>query len=85
MPSAPRAKHFAAPASAGPSASARGQLPSGHPGTVVMFAPVTSDYLLLIPLGWLLGVRAGLGLPGIYLARIGLGGRPIGPQHPEGQ
>lgn len=50
-----------------------------------MFAPVTSDYLLLIPLGWLLGVRAGLGLPGIYLARIGVGGRPIGPQHPEGQ
>ncbi|MFD3469766.1 MATE family efflux transporter [Streptomyces sp. NPDC058682] len=39
----------------------------------VMFASVTSDYLLLIPLGWLLGVHAGLGLPGIYLAWIAFG------------
>ncbi|WP_190344759.1 MATE family efflux transporter [Streptomyces venezuelae] len=34
----------------------------------VLVASVTSDYLLLIPLGWLLGVHAGLGLPGLYLA-----------------
>ncbi|MFD4246007.1 MATE family efflux transporter [Streptomyces sp. NPDC058525] len=39
----------------------------------VMFASVTSDYLLLIPLGWLLGVHLGLGLPGIYLAWICFG------------
>ncbi|MBG0857019.1 MATE family efflux transporter [Streptomyces spinoverrucosus] len=34
----------------------------------VMTASVTSDYTLLIPLGWLLGVHLGLGLPGLYLA-----------------
>ncbi|MFJ6636538.1 MATE family efflux transporter [Streptomyces sp. NPDC091376] len=34
----------------------------------VMIASVTSDYTLLIPLGWLLGVHAGLALPGLYLA-----------------
>ncbi|MET9693430.1 MATE family efflux transporter [Streptomyces sp. NPDC006514] len=39
----------------------------------VMFATVTSGYLLLILLGWLFGVHAGLGLPGIYLAWIGFG------------
>lgn len=44
-----------------------------------MFAPVTSDYLLLIPRGRLLGVRAGLGLPGIYLAWIGFGLRYAAP------
>ncbi|MFJ2595185.1 MATE family efflux transporter [Streptomyces erythrochromogenes] len=39
----------------------------------VLIASVTSDYLLLIPLGWLLGVRAGLGLPGLYLAWTAFG------------
>lgn len=34
----------------------------------VMIASVTSDYVLLIPLGWLLGVHLDLGLPGLYLA-----------------
>ncbi|WP_405845394.1 hypothetical protein [Streptomyces platensis] len=31
----------------------------------VMTASVISDYTLLLPLGWLLGVHAGLGLPGL--------------------
>ncbi|MFI5640120.1 MATE family efflux transporter [Streptomyces goshikiensis] len=39
----------------------------------VLVASVTSDYLLLIPLGWLLGVHAGLGLPGLYLAWTAFG------------
>ncbi|MGW4200262.1 MATE family efflux transporter [Streptomyces sp. NPDC004726] len=34
----------------------------------VMIASVTSDYVLLIPVAWLLGVHAGLGLPGLYAA-----------------
>ncbi|MEG3627832.1 MATE family efflux transporter [Streptomyces poriticola] len=34
----------------------------------VMTASVTADYTLLIPLGWLLGIHLGLGLPGLYLA-----------------
>ncbi|MBX9362999.1 MATE family efflux transporter [Streptomyces sp. WAC04114] len=34
----------------------------------VMTASVTADYTTLIPLGWLLGVHLGLGLPGLYLA-----------------
>ncbi|MGW3727475.1 MATE family efflux transporter [Streptomyces sp. NPDC000851] len=34
----------------------------------VMTASVTADYTMLIPLGWLLGVHLGLGLPGLYLA-----------------
>ncbi|MFE0153593.1 MATE family efflux transporter [Nonomuraea sp. NPDC059007] len=34
----------------------------------VMLANVACDYLLLIPLSWLLGLTLGLGLPGIYLA-----------------
>ncbi|MFI6393252.1 MATE family efflux transporter [Nonomuraea sp. NPDC050547] len=34
----------------------------------VMLANVACDYLLLIPLSWLLGLTFGLGLPGIYLA-----------------
>ncbi|MGI5447644.1 MATE family efflux transporter [Streptomyces sp. CA-243310] len=34
----------------------------------LMIASVTSDYVLLIPLGWLLGLHTGLGLPGLYLA-----------------
>ncbi len=33
-----------------------------------MTASVISDYTLLIPLSWLLGIHAGLGLPGLYLA-----------------
>ncbi|MDF5752785.1 MATE family efflux transporter [Spongiactinospora sp. TRM90649] len=36
----------------------------------VMVANVTGDYLVLIPLGWFLGVHAGLGLPGLYVAWI---------------
>ncbi|MEU6311518.1 MATE family efflux transporter [Streptomyces sp. NPDC047014] len=39
----------------------------------VLVASVTSDYLLLIPLGWLLGVRLGMGLPGLYLAWTAFG------------
>ncbi len=39
----------------------------------VMIASVVSDYLLLVPLGWLLGLHAGLGLPGIYLAWTAFG------------
>ncbi|WP_168714767.1 hypothetical protein [Streptomyces sp. A0592] len=39
----------------------------------VLVASVTSDYLLLIPLGRLLGVHAGLGLPGLYLAWTAFG------------
>ncbi|MFJ3921821.1 MATE family efflux transporter [Streptomyces sp. NPDC090022] len=39
----------------------------------VMIASVVSDYLLLIPLGWFLGLHAGLGLPGIYLAWTAFG------------
>ncbi|MCP3817582.1 MATE family efflux transporter [Streptomyces sp. A3M-1-3] len=39
----------------------------------VMIASVTSDYTLLVPLGWLLGVHAGLGLPGLYLAWTAFG------------
>ncbi|MEV6394588.1 MATE family efflux transporter [Streptomyces sp. NPDC051907] len=34
----------------------------------VMIASVASDYALLIPLAWLLGLHAGLGIPGLYLA-----------------
>lgn len=34
----------------------------------VMIANVAGDYLVLIPLGWFLGVSGGLGLPGLYLA-----------------
>ncbi|MFD4022213.1 MATE family efflux transporter [Streptomyces sp. NPDC058576] len=34
----------------------------------VLIASMTSDYVLLIPLGWLLGIHAGLGLHGLYLA-----------------
>ncbi|MFI6284412.1 MATE family efflux transporter [Streptomyces sp. NPDC051018] len=34
----------------------------------VMIASVTSDYLLLIPVAWILGVHTGLGLPGLYTA-----------------
>ncbi|MFE0425917.1 MATE family efflux transporter, partial [Streptomyces sp. NPDC058953] len=34
----------------------------------VMIASITSDYVLLIPFGWLLGVHLGLGLPGLYTA-----------------
>ncbi|MER6914404.1 MATE family efflux transporter [Streptomyces sp. NPDC000594] len=36
----------------------------------VMVASITSDYVLLLPCGWLLGVHAGLGLPGLYTAWI---------------
>ncbi|MEU8592389.1 MATE family efflux transporter [Streptomyces globisporus] len=39
----------------------------------VLIASVTSDYLLLIPLGWILGIHAGLGLPGLYLAWTAFG------------
>ncbi|MCT4357028.1 MATE family efflux transporter [Streptomyces sp. Je 1-79] len=39
----------------------------------VLITSVTSDYLLLIPLGWLLGVHAGLGLPGLHLAWTAFG------------
>ncbi|MEV7512161.1 MATE family efflux transporter [Streptomyces sp. NPDC091201] len=34
----------------------------------LMVASVISDYVLLIPLGWFLGLGLGLGLPGLYLA-----------------
>ncbi|MFG2097504.1 MATE family efflux transporter [Streptomyces sp. NPDC048612] len=34
----------------------------------LMTASVLSDYTLLIPLSWLLGLHTGLGLPGLYLA-----------------
>ncbi|GAB3108514.1 MATE family efflux transporter [Streptomyces calidiresistens] len=37
----------------------------------IMVASVTGDYLLLIPLGWFLGVHLGWGLPGIYTAWLG--------------
>ncbi|GAA4208702.1 hypothetical protein GCM10022252_74220 [Streptosporangium oxazolinicum] len=34
----------------------------------VMIANVAGDYLVLIPLSWLLGLTFGFGLPGIYAA-----------------
>ncbi|MGR8007673.1 MATE family efflux transporter [Streptomyces hypolithicus] len=34
----------------------------------LMIASVTSDYTLLIPLAWFLGIHAGLGLRGLYIA-----------------
>jgi len=39
----------------------------------VMLASFTADFLLLIPLAWLLGLRLGLGLNGIFLAWIAFG------------
>ncbi|WP_158578480.1 MATE family efflux transporter [Spongiactinospora rosea] len=39
----------------------------------VMLANAAGDYLMLLPLAWLLGVRAGLGLPGVYVAWIAFG------------
>ncbi|MEU6709387.1 MATE family efflux transporter [Streptomyces wuyuanensis] len=39
----------------------------------VMIASVTSDYVLLIPLGWYLGVHSGLGLHGLYAAWTAFG------------
>jgi MATE family multidrug resistance protein len=38
-----------------------------------MIASIVGDYVMLVPLSWLLGITAGLGLPGIYGAWMGFG------------